>query len=103
MTQTAATAPRGLTRLSQAALFAARGQSGLSPVYGGPGPGLRRPRPRSTAGPSPVYSLVCPPAPSVLQFETQTDVRLIKLRNRTSRFGVLHRLLKRLRSEERRV
>src|ERR1035441_4691528 len=29
----ALTYPRGLTRLSQAALFAARGQSGLSPVY----------------------------------------------------------------------
>jgi hypothetical protein len=28
------TNPRGLTRLSQAALFAARGQSGLSPVPG---------------------------------------------------------------------
>src|ERR1022692_1859014 len=36
------------------------------------------------------------PPPSVLQLETQTDIRLIKLRNRTSRLGVLHRLLKRL-------
>src|ERR1035441_10944567 len=83
MPPAAAPAPRGST-------------AGLSPVYGGPVPGLRRPRPRSTAGSSPVYSLVCPRAPSVLQFETQTDIRLIKLRNRTSRFGVLHRLLKRL-------
>src|ERR1035438_9604520 len=36
------------------------------------------------------------PAPSVLQLETQTDIRLIELRNRTPRLGVLHRLLKRL-------
>src|ERR1039457_5060914 len=56
-------------RLSQAALFAARGQSGLSPVFA---------------------------PPSVLQLETQCGIRLIKLRNRTSRLGVLHRLLKRL-------
>src|ERR1019366_6147768 len=33
---------------------------------------------------------------SVLQLETQTDIRLIKLRNRTSRLGVLYRRLKRL-------
>ena len=33
---------------------------------------------------------------SVLQLETQSDVRLIKLRNRTSRLGVLYRRLERL-------
>ena len=33
---------------------------------------------------------------SPLQLETQTNIRLIELRNRTSRLGVLHRLLKRL-------
>src|ERR1022692_560956 len=35
-------------------------------------------------------------ASSVLQLETQRDVRLVKLGNRTSRLGVLHRLLERL-------
>jgi hypothetical protein len=45
---------------------------------------------------APLVFRLRPRPPSVLQLETQSDVRLIKLRNRTSRLGVLHRRLKRL-------